>query len=354
MARTSEKPWYRESRKAWYMTLEGEQIPLGKDARLARIEFHRVMEDYEKKQGTQKAKTPRAPRVKNVHTEFLSWVKDNRAERTFDWYDSHIKGFEESLGANLNRMKVIDLNPNHVYSWVNHKSHKGWGTTFKRGAIVAIQRVYNWASRNLSIPSPLGSMEKPTAETRDNHLTQKDFDKLMTFVRGKNFRDLLEFVWATGCRPQELRAIEADFCHLDRKTIEFPVKDSKGKKAKRVILLQTKALELVKRLMEKYPDGPIFRNEDGNPWTAYAINCNFQRISKRSKLSYALYDIRHSFCQRMLESGIDHIAAAEILGHRNAIMIAKVYSHMAKAHGHLRSELRKLECTSPAAEARSD
>ena len=42
----------------------------------------------------------------------------------------------------------------------------------------------------------------------------------------------------------------------------------------RVVYLTDRALEIVKRLMLVYPEGPLFRNSDGEPWTEVVIATN--------------------------------------------------------------------------------
>src|SRR5262249_60877362 len=56
---------------------------------------------------------------------------------------------------------------------------------------------------------------------------------------------------------------------------------------------------------------------------------------------FALVDTRHGFCQRMLESGVNHLAVAELLGHSTGRMVAETYSHMNRATAHLTEALRK-------------
>jgi site-specific recombinase XerD len=103
---------------------------------------------------------------------------------------------------------------------------------------------------------------------------------------------------------------------------------------------QLKPLPIVqRRLLVVRP--AIFTNEDGNPWTVDAVNCRFGRLKKRLGVRYASYSIRHGFCQRMLESGADHLAVAELMGHVNGQMVATTYSHMNRADAHLDEALRK-------------
>jgi hypothetical protein len=64
-------------------------------------------------------------------------------------------------------------------------------------------------------------------------------------------------------------------------------------------------------------------------------------LSRQYGKGFAAYDIRDGFCQRMLESGLNHLAVAEIMGHSNGQMVASVYSHMNRANEHLKEALKK-------------
>ena len=64
-------------------------------------------------------------------------------------------------------------------------------------------------------------------------------------------------------------------------------------------------------------------------------------LARQHGKSFAAYDMRHGFTQRLLENGANHLAVAELLGHSNGQMVSTVYSHMNKATGHLKETLRK-------------
>jgi hypothetical protein len=46
----------------------------------------------------------------------------------------------------------------------------------------------------------------------------------------------------------------------------------------------------------------------------------------------------------MLESGANHLAVAELLGHSTGRMVAENYSHVNRANAHLKDALKKAEC----------
>ena len=187
--------------------------------------------------------------------------------------------------------------------------------------------------------------------------------------------------WETGCRPQESLIVEARHVDLVNQRWVFQQSEEKNKAFLRVVYLTDVALEIVRRLMLAHPEGPLFRNSEGEPWTADSVNCAFTRIQirmgrrklkatrkpkdKRRKLlyvdekevaalvatmsreqrngerkseaklrhaarqrltnreamaivpKYSLYALRHTWMNRLLTSGVDALTVAILAGHRD-------------------------------------
>jgi hypothetical protein len=64
---------------------------------------------------------------------------------------------------------------------------------------------------------------------------------------------------------------------LDQARWVFPKKQAKGRRKPSVVYLTDTALEITRRLVEAYPQGPLFRNSDGEPWRRWSINCAFPK-----------------------------------------------------------------------------
>jgi integrase len=188
-------------------------------------------------------------------------------------------------------------------------------------------------------------------------------------------------------RPHELYTFEARFFEPDHSRLVFPIRLSKGKKIQRVVYLNDRALEIVRRRVPRFPEGPILRNAEGRQWNMSSTNCLFQRVrrklglrrirslglipaplprltgrleqkdpAKRSEhfkaviarrkviaqlawdhgTKYSIYSMRHAFCTEALENGIDAITVSVLMGHRDTTMISRVYSHINQRHEHMR------------------
>ena len=330
------KPWYWEERQSYYVTVRGTRHNLGADKTEADRLFHELM-------AARPNASPALPTgltVADVFEKFLDWCQKHRSPRSYEWYKNHAQGFCKSLKPSARDTPAADLKPFHVVEWVD--SHATWGANQRRGAVIAVQRPFNWAAKLGYLPtSPLRGVEKPKAERREQVVSPEDYGVIVASYReGDPFRDLLEFLWEAGCRPQEARHLEPRHFNREAMRFEIPPAEAKGKKRWRLIRLTDKARGIVER---RLADGreKVFTNEDGNPWTVDAVNCRFGRLKKRLGVRYASYSIRHGFCQRMLESGADHLSVAELMGHANGQMVASVYSHMNKADAHLMDVLKK-------------
>lgn len=320
MARPS-KVWYWKSRKSYFCTIDGQRINLGKDKEGAEKAFYKMMATET---------IPEADiSVAELLDKFLVWNEANRANETFKWYNKHLQAFLDTLTNP--HMSASKLRPFHVNEWADKRDIS---STYRRGSMVAVQRAFNWAAKQGYLESsPLANLEKPSAERREQCPTTEDYKFISQHIHG-DFKDLIDFAWLTGIRPQEIFKLETK--HYKNGRFEFTVKESKGKKVNRVVFITKEAKAIVERRKgEKY----IFTNRDGGQWTAYSVSCRFARLEKKLGRKWCLTAFRHGFATRMLEAGLDHIVVAKLLGHTNGTMVARVYSHVGNNQDFLQKQL---------------
>ena len=323
------KPWFRKGR-GWFVQIEGKQHSLGRDKHEAFQRFHELMT------------RPKTPVVSGDHVAsildlFLEWTRAHRAASTYEWYRKRLQWFLKSIPPTL---RASQLRPYHIQRWLD--ANPKWSDTHKRGCIIAVQRAFSWATKmGYAQASTVVHVEKPSAVQRDVIITKAEFEQLLGLVRDEDFRDLLIVSWETGCRPQESLIVEAR--HVDQQNFRwvFPPKKSKGKRRPRVVYLTDKAFAITQRRMLKWPEGPLFRNTHGRPWNPYSVNCRFERLKNKLDKKYFLYAFRHSFATRMLESGLDALTVAILLGHQNPAMLSCTYQHLAHNPAFLVDQLKR-------------
>ena len=323
------KPWYWKSRQSWYVQIDGKRHNLGANRKLAMQRYHELM-------AQPRQKAVQSDSVLAIVDAFLEWTSNHRASRTYDWYRDRLQWFVDTIP----NVTVRQLKPFHVQKWVD--SHPAWSDGHKRGCIVAVQRALRWAEKFGYIDrSPIRYIEKPKAGRRDQIVTAEQYQEIVHASHDEEFRDLLTAAWETGARPQELTRVEARHVDLGNCRWVFPPEEAKIKSRPRIVYLSDEALGITKRLMLKSPEGTIFRNTAGNPWTAYAVNCRFCRLKVKLGVKFCLYNFRHSFATRLLESGVDALTVAILLGHADVSMLGRVYQHLSHNPQHLLSQVRK-------------
>ncbi len=332
MARTP-KPWYRKDRKSWFVTVHGQRHNLGPERKAAFLLFHELMANSE----SVSQKPVKAESVASIIDAYLEWCLKHRAKRTYDWYLERCQWFIDTIPDGLS---VKQLKPYHIQQWVD--AHPNWSDGHIRGCIIAIQRPMRWAEKmGLIEQNPIAHVEKPQQGSRDLLITQEIFDVILSRATDLFFQDLLVTAWETGARPQEILAVEARHVDVKNSRWVFPKEEAKGKRQIRVVYLSDRALEITERILNSNPEGPIFRNKDGNPWTPYSVNCRFFRLKKKLGTKYCLYLFRHSFATRMLESGLDPITVSVLMGHKDTTMLARVYQHLSHNPDNLLQQIRK-------------
>ena len=335
MARPN-KMWWWEQKGEYAVTIKGTRHRLGADEEAARRQFHALLS---KEPEEQPKLDPKAAVV--VMDTFLEEATSKSPE-TKAWYQKHLQSFGEYLKSQgLRNIRVGDLAPHHVHKWL--KSHKAWSDSTKNGCCRAVQRAFRWANQMGYIKvNPLAFIpDKPPAGSRENVITTAQFKELLGYVKDEDFRDLLTVSWECGCRPQE--SVRVERRHVDEKQVrwEFPKEEAKGKKKVRYVYLTDAALAICKRRMVKFPEGPIFRNRRGRPWTRHSVNCRMVRLKEKIGRKVALYDFRHSFTERMRQAGVADINIAALLGHADLSMLGKIYAHPHTSPASLLEELKK-------------
>ncbi len=381
------KPWYRKDRKVWCVTIHGQRHNLGRVKKTAMERFYALM---------------RQPsRVKVVNTalvaivdEFLDWVSRNRSAATYEWYRYRLQNFIDCHPD----LSIDQLKPYHVEKWAGNPN---WSVTTRRNQMRSVKRCLKWAvAQGYLDQSPIAHLEIPGGVPREVFVSADEFAQLLEFVPDPNFVELLTVTYETGCRPQESLRVEARHVDIKRSRWVFPASEAKTKSMPRVVYLSESAVTITRRLVLAHPEGPLFRNANGRPWTKDSAGCAFDRLQIRMgmlemkhrgetvchtevlrfsktlskerkyrgvavrkseadllceakrKLTqrrareittrYSLYALRHSWATNALQQGVDALTVAILMGHRDPSTLARTYQHLSHNPEHLLAQARRV------------
>jgi integrase len=350
------KPYFKKSHNAWYANIGPGKRPV----RLAKGRENEAIawEEYHKLMAGRQPASPNCT-VVDLAQRFLDHHKSNSKPATVAFYFRALDSFTQYVGSCL---KVSELKPYHVQQWIDrehstvkraekvgdgyvtHDTGKPTGNGYRRNLIRAVKACFRWAEDQEYIDrSPLRKVKMPPARPRGDeaYLMPEQWGKLIGAVKDQPLHDLLTVMKETGCRPQEVRTVEAR--HFDREGCcwVFPKEEPKGQHEQRVVHLTDRAFAICQRLALKYPRGPIFRNRDGNPWTTQGLDYRCYRLRKKLGFPITPYSVRHTFATDAILRGVDLQTIATLMGHCDLTMLSRIYQHVRKRSDHLKAALRK-------------
>ncbi len=302
--------WHREGR-GWYTTIRGKQVFLGLDREQAQREFHVL------RSATDPVVISRLT-VQVLVDRYLNSVKDSLKPMTMKNYTAALQLWINHCG----RLRIAELKPYHLAEWIGMISKKrGSSTVHFMGGIVKVWNTW-CASQGYVENNRLSTIRLPPMKRREP-AKPEDMIKLVNSVTEPRFRDYLIVLMDTGCRPGEIRCLEA-------KDVNFALSIAtvKGKTGPRQIGLSSQSLDILRRVCEWHPVGPVFRQKNGATWKQGSIRLQFLKASREAGIPPVVpYHCRHDFWARAARAGIDSVVAGKQLGHTNLTMLHRHYAH---------------------------
>lgn len=331
------EPWYRESKQAYYVTLNGKQIRLGTDEGEARRQWHALLA------GLPTDAAPVSPLLTfaDLHAAYLADQQRRVTAATHKEARSYLSPFVKRFGT----MHATGIVRRDVEGFISGR--KAWGAASKREAATRIVALFNWSvAAGLLATNPITGLQKPQAVSRGASalLDTATHDRLWQAAT-PTLRPVLTTLHETGCRPSELCHVTvADFnadlgCWLLAK---HKTAHTTGKP--RIVWLTPPVVALCRELAVEYPTGPLYRNAVGKPWRRDYLASRFRKLRDRLNLpdTLTLYSYRHTFATDALANGVPDAHVAELLGHHGTIMLHKHYSHLLARNEALRQALAKV------------
>jgi integrase len=332
----------RKDRDGWWTTKGGEFFSLGKKESAARKEFMRIhgQDDAEAAQG--------GLRVADILNEYLTWSEANHSPKTHYRIKLNVESFSQFLSSSGLRLRK--LMPLHLTKWLDVRcpKHRADGKkptsdNTRHGYAADVMGAFTWAVKQRMIPhSPLTGFTKAPKTPRISYLAPEQMDELLAEIKDCQFRDLVIVALRTGCRPGELRVLEAKHVLLKEGVARIPKKLAKGKRKERLVPLDETVLAILKPLVLKYPEGALFRNLRGDPWRKDAIKDRFRRLREKLSFDVTAYSMRHTFVTEGQKAGVPDSVLAQICGHEDTSMISKVYGHARLDNDVLRSAVGQV------------
>jgi integrase len=347
------KLWKRAGSSYYYTKIDGVQTRLEKTEAASQRKLERILK------GEQTA----GPASLGISFAALAdqFLEDSQATNEQETYYVHqlfLQSFSDFVGK---KRPVARLCEADLDRWCRQHAQGGgrvkaggrkggerdaapWSENTQARARAIVLACLNYGTRKLNLPPhPLAHVRPGTVGSRERYLTAEEREKIRGAVKGC-FADYILALEQTGARPfSEVAKVTAADVDLENGTWTLTKwKNARKKKGvKRVIYLTAPVLEMTKQLAQRHLEGPLYRNNNGNPWTRQALTARFRALGERLGIAdLTAYCVRHCFISDALARGVPVAVVAELCG-TSIQTIQKHYNHLNVKHDVLRDALRQ-------------
>lgn len=293
----------------------------------------------------------------------------------------------------LSDMKISQIKQLHVKKWIIELKDKGAKTTSIKAYKTLLTSVFQFAVDNDYIRrNPCRNCDQDKAEpSTKTALTKRQQEKLVDFLENddlyKVYYPLILFILNTGLRAGEVCGLTKDDIDMKKGVVHVrkqlgyrnigdgyqyywqPLKTAAGHRdipltpAAKKALIMEKELDfaLGRRAKEQEVagrSGIVFINNRGMALNSYSIDGTIKRIisvynqreSKEAETEnrepellphISVHILRHTFCTRSVESGINIKTVQYLMGHSEIATTLNIYTHVNAEQ--VKSEMKKLE-----------
>lgn len=308
--------------------------------------------------------------VVTLNSYYADWFKSRKGtkENTLHNYDSH---YRTHIKQALGHRKIKDIERREIIRFQQSLIDKGLSPASVNHVMTVLQLLLNDAVRDEVIASnPAKAIKSLTAtvkasETKHRALTIEEQRKLISAFDGDYYKELIEFLLATGMRCGEAAALSWDDVDYKKNVIhvratttldkdgKFVIGSSpKTKAGKRDIPLNSVIRDILTRQRAKQAVISIgcknvFLSVTGRLLQSSLINKAIARAVNKLNESGANMDtitahaLRATFATRSIESGMNPRTLQGILGHESYKMTMDLYAHVTNETA--QAEMRLLE-----------
>lgn len=255
-----------------------------------------------------------------------------------------LDGYKQKISDYMKALHSISLpiSPKRLLRWQLELEQSDLATRTKNDIINLLKSISRFAYRYYDIKDTAKQIE-PFQLTFEDKKEKRvigidEFNKLIEHVTNPTVKIYLEFLYFTGCRRSEAKAVLKDDIDIKHKTVAITksiphrnkgdrkqISSLKTPKSHRVLKLDDALFESITPLLNQ--EGPfLFGGHE--PLANSTIDRHFKKALSDARLpKMTLHELRHSNGSLLLDAGVPLIVVSKRLGHASVDVTARVYAH---------------------------
>ncbi|HLY59989.1 MAG TPA: tyrosine-type recombinase/integrase [Terriglobia bacterium] len=281
-----------------------------------------------------------------VESIFLPWFKDTHQDhprshrRHLTSSKPLIRFFSNVVMKEINAGMVEEYKARRASS-VSSKTGQHFKPATVNRELAAMRAIFNLAiKRKVTNENPVKGVKFLPEDNEQNRVLSHEEVEAYLAVADPRLQEVAKLILNTGVRPGEAYRLRREDVHILEGYLHIPF--GKTKAAKRDIPLSCEAKKLLAARFEKLGTEVYVFPSKRNPKRPMGNIANtHHRTVKRAGLEwFRLYDLRHTFATRAVQSNMDLPTLAKLLGHSKLNMVLR-YAHPTPEH--TRQAITRLE-----------
>lgn len=276
------------------------------------------------------------PTFEKVIEDFLLFAKTAHAEKqgTLDRYSFSCEVLKKYFGkVKTDRIEAKDIQK--FLTWRSGQKSRKTGNLLNRKTVNYDLFILKMIFRRLVDAdvlqkNPTRSVKQLSEDSPDFHVITDEEERVYLLACPQPLKDVAALMLETRMRCGEVYLLKRADVNLDQNFLK--VTKGKTRSSVRRVHLSEKARSILSYRLDKFDGQFLFPQNDIDGAEQTKPLHNLHLITVRElKFEFRLYDCRHTFATRALESGVDLLTLASILGHANLRMVSR-YAHPSEQH----------------------
>jgi len=261
--------------------------------------------------------------VKGLLEKYLEeHSKPNKKPKTYkdDIY------FSKKILRYFGSMKLCEVSPRNISGFVRARRRDGVSDITIRHELVLLRHAYNLAIKEWELieQSPFAKVQIPKDAKKRVRYLSGDEESGLFGVLPEWLMPIVVIARETGLRLSNITNLRWNQISLFNKTIiventknGYPVG----------IPMSEKVTIVLKELKNGNGSHYVFE-KDGKPLNRWYVSTSFRKACRKAGIeNFRFHDLRHDFCSRLVQRGVDLYRVAALAGHKD-IKMTQRYAHL--------------------------
>lgn len=185
-------------------------------------------------------------------------------------------------------------------------------------------RIWGWCKYN-----PVSAVPRDKEPKRVRYFSEKEFQEIYDLLPDW-VKPIVLLAKNTGLRLSNAVNLRSAQVNLKKRLIVLEAEEMKNSQTLGVPVNDNAYAVLKDRVHSKY----VFCRKDGKPYTTWGVSQSFKRACQKAGYpDYRFHDLRHDFCSKLVQAGIDLYTVKELAGHKD-ITTTQRYAHLSPGRLH--------------------